>query len=92
MAYLFSKVTLEGGGYDTYYLTGGIPRDYDDLSCDLDLEDFLELIVRDEEISVHIEAYLYAQDGKIKCVIWSKKPIPMRWSPLTSPVPVRRQL
>lgn len=61
MAYLFSKVTLEGGGYDAYYLTGGIPRDYDDLSCDLDLEDFLELIVRDEEISVHVEAYLYGE-------------------------------
>lgn len=50
MAYLFSKVTLDGGGYDTSYLTGGIPRDYDDLSCDLECEDFLELIVRDEEI------------------------------------------
>lgn len=61
MAYLFSKVTLEGGGYDTSYLTGGIPRDFDDLSCDLEFEDFLELIERDEEISVHVDAYLYGQ-------------------------------
>lgn len=61
MAYLFSKVTLEGGGYDTSYLTGGIPRDYDYLSCDLDLEDFLELIEREEEIEVHIEVFLYGE-------------------------------
>lgn len=61
MAYLFSKVTMDGGGYNFDYLTGGIPRDYDDLSCDLDCDDFLELIDKDEEISVHIEAFLYGK-------------------------------
>lgn len=56
MAYLFSKVTVNGGGYNYDFLTGGIPRDSEDLFNCHDFEDFLELITRDEEISIHIDA------------------------------------
>ena len=31
MALLFSKVTMTGDGYETEFLVGGIPREYEDL-------------------------------------------------------------
>lgn len=61
MAYLFSKVTVNGGGYNFDFLTGGIPRDSEDLFNCQDFEDFLELITRDEEISIHVDAYVYGE-------------------------------
>lgn len=42
MALLFSKVTMTGDGYETEFLVGGIPREYEDLEGWCAADDFLE--------------------------------------------------
>ena len=61
MALLFSAVTVTAGDEETELLVGGIPREYDDLQGWTRLENFLEAIDEETEVSVHAEAYVYGE-------------------------------
>lgn len=66
MALLFSKVTLAGDGYDTEFLVGGIPREYDDLEGWCAADDFLENLENESDVQVHVEAYIYGEGETVR--------------------------
>ena len=79
MALLFSKVTMTGDGYETEFLVGGIPREYEDLEgwCAADdfledlkgwcaADDFLEDLENESDIQVHADAYIYGEGETVR--------------------------
>ena len=53
MALLFSNVTMTGDGYETEFLVGGIPREYEDLE-------------NESDIQVHADAYIYGEGETVR--------------------------
>lgn len=70
MALLFSKVTMAGDGYDTEFLVGGIPREYDDLEGWCAADDFLENLENESDVQVHVEAYVYGEGETVWATPW----------------------
>lgn len=66
MALLFSEVTLTGDGYDTEFLVGGIPREYEDLEGWCAADDFLENLENESDVQVHVEVYLYGEGETVQ--------------------------
>ena len=66
MALLFSKVTMTGDGYETEFLVGGIPREYEDLEGWCAADDFLEDLENESDIQVHAEAYIYGERDTVR--------------------------
>lgn len=63
MAVLFSAVTLTADNNQAEFLAAGIPRDSDDLEGWTAYENFMDELDSEQEVSVHVEAYLYG-DGE----------------------------
>lgn len=61
MAVLFSAVTLTADNNQVEFLAAGIPRDSDDLEGWTAYENFMDELDSEQEVSVHVEAYLYTQ-------------------------------
>lgn len=58
MAVLFSAVTLTADNNQAEFLAAGIPRDSDDLEGWTAYENFMDELDSEQEVSVHVEAYL----------------------------------
>ena len=61
MAVLFSAVTLTADNNQVEFLAAGIPRDSDDLEGWTAHENFMDELDSEQEVSVHVEAYLYGE-------------------------------
>ena len=61
MAGLFSAVTLTVGKNQVEFLAAGIPRAADDLEGWAAFEDFMDELDAEQEVGVHVEAYLYGE-------------------------------
>lgn len=62
MALLFSHVRASTpDGNEAEFLVMGIPREYEDLEGYTKLEEFLNELDEDTEISFHADAYLYGE-------------------------------
>ena len=61
MAVLFSAVTLTVGKNQVEFLAAGIPRAADDLEGWAAVEDFMDELDAEQEVGVHVEAYLYGE-------------------------------
>lgn len=66
MAVLFSAVTLTADNDRVEFLTGGIPRDADDLEGWTAYENFMDELDSNQEVRVHVEAYLYGEGESFK--------------------------
>lgn len=66
MAVLFSAVTVTVGDNQAEFLAAGIPRDIDDLEGWAAFDDFMGEIDSEQEVSVHVEAYLYGGGETVK--------------------------
>lgn len=66
MAVLFSAVTLTAGNNQAEFLAAGIPRDTDDLEGWTAYENFMDELDSEQEVSVHVEAYLYGDGENFK--------------------------
>lgn len=66
MAVLFSAVTLTADNNQVEFLAAGIPRDADDLEGWTAYEDFMDELDSEQEVSVHVEAYLYGEGETFK--------------------------
>ena len=66
MAVLFSAVTLSADNNQVEFLTAGIPRDADDLEGWAAFEDFMDELASEQEVGVHVEAYLYGEGETVK--------------------------
>lgn len=71
MAVLFSAVTLTADNNQVEFLAAGIPRDSDDLEGWTAYENFMDELDSEQEVSVHVEAYLYLRDHSMTCVSWN---------------------
>lgn len=58
MAVLFSAVTLTADNNQAEFLSAGIPRDSDDLEGWTAYENFMDELDSEQEVSVHVEAYV----------------------------------
>lgn len=63
MAVLFSAVTLTAENNQVEFLAAGIPREADDLEGWTAYENFMDELDSEQEVGVHVEAYLYG-DGE----------------------------
>lgn len=61
MGVLFSEVTLTAEKDQVKLLVSGIPRDADDLEGWTVYEDFMNELDSDQDVSVHVEGYLYGE-------------------------------
>lgn len=68
MAVLFSAVTLTADNNQVEFLTAGIPRDADDLEGWTAFEYFMDGLDSEQEVSVHVEAYLYGEGETVKAM------------------------
>lgn len=66
MAVLFSAVTLTADNNQVEFLAAGIPRDSDDLEGWTAYENFMDELDSEQEVSVHVEAYLYGEGETFK--------------------------
>ena len=66
MAVLFSAVTVTAKDNQVEFLAAGIPRDADDLKGWAAFEDFMDELESEQEVSVHVEAYLYSEGEAVK--------------------------
>lgn len=66
MAVLFSAVTLTADNNQVEFLAAGIPRDADDLEGWSAYENFMDELDSDQEVGVHVEAYLYGEGETVK--------------------------
>lgn len=66
MAVLFSEVTLTTDNNQIEFLVAGIPRDSDDLEGWTAYENFMDELDSEQEVSVHVEAYLYGEGETFK--------------------------
>lgn len=66
MAVLFSAVTLTADNNQVEFLAAGIPRDTDDLEGWIAYENFMDELNAEQEVSVHVEAYLYGEGVAFK--------------------------
>ena len=66
MAVLFSAVTLTADNNQVEFLAAGIPRDADDLEGWTAYEHFMDELDSEQEVSVHVEAYLYGEGETFK--------------------------
>ena len=66
MAVLFSAVMLTADNNQAEILAAGIPRDADDLEGWTAFEDFMDGLDSEQEIGVHVEAYLYGKGETVK--------------------------
>lgn len=66
MAVLFSAVTLTADNNQAKFLVGGIPQDADDLEGWAAYEKFMDELDSEQEVSVHVEAYLYGEGETVK--------------------------
>ena len=66
MAVLFSAVTLTAGNNQAEFLAAGIPRATDDLEGWTAYENFMDELDSEQEVSVHVEAYLYGEGETFK--------------------------
>lgn len=66
MAVLFSAVTLTADNNQVEFLAAGIPRDADDLEGWTAYENFVDELDSEQEVSVHVEAYLYGEGETFK--------------------------
>lgn len=91
MALLFSKVTMTGDGYETEFLVGGIPREYEDLEGWCAADDFLEDLENESDIQVHADAYIYGEGETVRAtpeeIAYFMKPIDMNPDFLSNAVP-----
>ena len=70
MAVLFSHVRVSTpDGNEAEFLVCGIPREFEDLDGYTRLDEFLNEIDEDTEISFHAEAYLYGEGETFKASI-----------------------
>ena len=69
MAVLFSAVTLTADNNQVEFLAAGIPRDSDDLEGWTAYENFMDELDSEQEVSVHVEAYLYGEGETFKASI-----------------------
>ncbi len=65
MALLFSAVTVTAGYDQAEFTVGGIPREYGDLFGWQAIDDFMENVDAETEVSVHAEAYLYGGEETV---------------------------
>lgn len=63
MAVLFSAVTLTADNNQVEFLAAGIPRDADDLEGWTAYENFMDELDFDQEVGVHVEAYIATREG-----------------------------
>lgn len=66
MAVLFSAVTLTADNNQVEFLAAGVPRDADDLEGWTAYENFVDELDSEQEVSVHVEAYLYGEGETFK--------------------------
>ena len=66
MAVLFSAVTVTADNNQVEFLAAGIPRDADDLEGWAAFEDFMDELDSEQEVGVHVEAYLYGEGETVK--------------------------
>lgn len=66
MAVLFSAVTLTADKNQVEFLAAGIPKDADNLEGWAAFEDFMDELDSEQEVSVHVEAYLYGEGETVK--------------------------
>ena len=66
MAVLFSAVTLTADNNQVEFLAAGIPRDSDDLEGWTAYENFMDELDSEQEVNVHVEAYLYGEGETFK--------------------------
>ena len=66
MAVLFSAVTLTADNNQVEFLAAGVPRDADDLEGWTAYENFMDELDSEQEVSVHVEAYLYGEGETFK--------------------------
>ena len=66
MAVLFSAVRLTADNNQVEFLAAGIPRDADDLEGWSAYENFMDELDSDQEVGVHVEAYLYGKGENVK--------------------------
>ena len=66
MAVLFSAVTLTADNNQVEFLAAGIPRDSDDLEGWTAYENFMDELDSEQEVSVHVEAYLYGEGETVR--------------------------
>lgn len=66
MAVLFSAVTLTVGKNQVEFLAAGIPRAADDLEGWAAFEDFMDELDAEQEVGVHVEAYLYGEGETVR--------------------------
>mgnify|MGYP004649559729 FL=1 len=66
MAVLFSAVTLTADNNQVEFLTAGILRDADDLEGWTAVEDFMDGLDSEQEVNIHVEAYLYGEGETVK--------------------------
>lgn len=66
MAVVFSAVTLTADNNQVEFLAAGIPRDADDLEGWAAFEDFMDDLDSEQEVGVHVEAYLYGEGETVK--------------------------
>ena len=96
MAVLFSAVTLTADNNQVEFLAAGVPRDADDLEGWTAYENFMDELDSEQEVSVHVEAYLYGE-GKTagrsasktlqtSSGISSSEPSWWRWRTNTTPI------
>lgn len=66
MAVLFSAVTLTADNSKVVFLAAGIPRDEDDLEGWTAYENFMDELDTEQDVSAHVEAYLYGEGETVK--------------------------
>lgn len=66
MAVLFSAVTLTTDNNQLEFLAAGIPRDADDLEGWAAFEDFMDELNSEQEVNIHVEAYLYGEGETVR--------------------------
>ena len=66
MAVLFSAVTVTADNNQVEFLAAGIPRYADDLEGWAAFEDFMDELDSEQEVGVHVEAYLYGEGETVK--------------------------
>lgn len=66
MALLFSAVTVTAENAEAEFLTFGAPASAEDLEDWTAYSDLLDQLAREQELSVHVETYLYGEGETVK--------------------------
>ena len=66
MALLFSTVTVTAETADAEFLVFGVPASSEDLEDWIAFSDLLDRLDREQELSVHVETYLYGEGETVR--------------------------